>query len=1331
MNIIPELNLNKNFKDIKNGCIIRGHNIAIDNDTGFIRNDNSIELNDYLNTELKLHKKINKEDIENKIIHACPTQTEIIFFTKKEDEQFVKIFRYNETTNEISEYGKIDYNNGEIVTTFTYNKGHLIISIAEYNCPNGHKAPLRVIDLDDAELSQSPVEGQSNPYHSICPEVLIPNCSFNIMHGTAIKGWYYVFVRYKINNNNYTQWFNTNGSIFLDTYNDEYIEKYFISKNNNIEDTEENKNTFKHVDIFETAIKTNVSNNTELCNNTFKCILNNLDDRYDYYQIGFVIVSKTYSKCYISNDYNINNNEFIFTTNNLKENSIESIIKSYFNYYNVKSIDTYNNQLYIGNYEEDNDNIDVSDIKVDLKIKTTNVGVSKVKPMIVDEDNSFPVTVKCSNGEKESINYTAGFLNENREVLIPLKSIPIAKCINFVGTDYEVIYDTLQFCLLPDKVRIIAQTSKTGFKNYVDDINNFYVKISKNNNIVPEIYIKKDNVLEKVQSSINNLYMIANGKYDTLILKFDPIDAPTNFDDHYFIPYSCTYEYDIDDSNVEESIEVINNEFTNVNNSLGIASGEWYNFFIHFVNKYGEITRGYNLNKFVVNDLSDDIITKISNKNLLIKLPILHFLNTKYNIDIKLDKLPSNYIGYFVSYEKVDKFIKFRCIGKLDNINGNKYTFKLYNDYIYSFDKIDFNFEELDVYETNNKIKEGGKNKNPKEDIVRVNDKINTFVITNKKLTLPDTYNNLGNVGYIEIEAVKKEIDEEDEENESVNIAKSIFYSFHLRKSDDYINEVFGNKSKTLIPCSNICYNINTYININTKNKFISNAHATFFFKNTYWNAGEFNFKELIIKADSTTDNKLSINNSNYSIVYPFYIINFKDEFDIPIESLTFNNKPVIQIFPIEGLNTTNDKTKSFAGGYITEIKNFIDLYKQPQVSYVDLYPKPNYNFDEENINYIFSKTIRRSNIIQDESKHIGWRFFETENYKNINENKGDIVKLVGVGNNFLIHTEHSIFRFNADNTIKATEGDIALASQNIWDVNYQELTSSKLGHYGLYHEKESIIGSFGYVFYDKVENKFYRFDNNSFGQIDEHINQYIQYLNDDNTKLNKVRFINDEKRNRLLIVITYKDRHEKILIKILSYNYKTNTFVSFHEYDLIEGYNTKSNLYLISRDDCELSKFNEYKYGEYIDSNSSSITILINDSFDIIKCLDSISYKVNKESRCEVFNYFDNAKDTYYSGKYLTIFTNLCNTKEIDIEVDQTKLNSIEEYDKPYWELGNWNFNLIRDKIVDYLGNKLNAENSSRVFGNWFGVQFRFVVTENQDKIELEFLDYKLSNHI
>ena len=408
---------------------------------------------------------------------------------------------------------------------------------------------------------------------------------------------------------------------------------------------------------------------------------------------------------------------------------------------------------------------------------------------------------------------------------------------------------------------------------------------------------------------------------------------------------------------------------------------------------------------------------------------------------------------------------------------------------------------------------------------------------------------------------------------------------------------------------------------------------------------------------------------------------------------------------------------KGYWPGLIVEPKNSIDLFSNPQGSQDDFIPTVYNNYRNDILNITqFDKTIRRSNVIQDESAVNAWRQFPIEGYKNINENKGIITNLVGIGVYLLAHTEHSLFMFNGDATLQTKDKSLQLLQPDAFDTNYVEVFTSDLGFGGLQDDLSFVVDQFGYIFYNNDFTRFYKFDNGQLSLIDQDIYLYLQ----DNKPTN-VRFGNDKFNKRLLISLKLSNN----TTKTLSYNYELGNFISFHDYNFIQGYNTKSKLYLVSENDLynTIYNFTDTKsYGTYESLSisktyPSSISIILNEDYDAIKFLEFIKYNVRKVSKSNSLVSIFPVKEGVqpYAGDILEIFSEFTNTGEIDINIDTT--NKFNRYSKPWFELGNWNFNYFRNKISTYNGS--GSDKLTRIYGNYIVIKFTF---NNKDKVCIEF---------
>ena len=235
MNIIPKLSLNKHPKDNTNLSLVDALNVKISNDESCITNEESIHINSTINDFLKeLYNGLYK------IKGIIPCNTELVLLTQStNDTTKLDIIRYREKDLNHEEsiycaYGgknsegnfvnnRLNYHGGELKGTFTYNvENNLIIAISEYNTTNDELIPLKTINLgtfkENNDNEDNNDKNLSDSLLSIVPEVKIPSINnINYVKGNTYKGWYYLFIRYKINKNDYTQWYSFGYPIYSDT----------------------------------------------------------------------------------------------------------------------------------------------------------------------------------------------------------------------------------------------------------------------------------------------------------------------------------------------------------------------------------------------------------------------------------------------------------------------------------------------------------------------------------------------------------------------------------------------------------------------------------------------------------------------------------------------------------------------------------------------------------------------------------------------------------------------------------------------------------------------------------------------------------------------------------------------------------------------------------------------------------------------------------------------------------------------------------------------------------------------------------------------------------
>lgn len=1468
MNITPKLSLNKHPKDCDPLSLVNATNVKVTNDLTLISNEEDLKRNEIIyNT---LNNKFGGS--EYSIIGIIPCNDEIIIFASGRATS--TIARYNEKENKckIIYNGRLLNNISKIKGTFTYNVNNdLIIAVSLYNINTDE--PLRIFNLgkfNDINIDSKQFESTIS---SIIPEVKLPSIeSHYYVKGSCYKGWTYLYIRFKINKTDYTQWYNFGYPIFVDDIYRQQIFRYCFyqyrtGRNNaetdlyNVDDVD--GHSAVPMDGFGTGCYDGFSNNSEISNTTFAINLNfNSFNNFNQYQLGFVCASKAYTKAFITNDINISDTNYIFNPKYLSEGSITEFITAYYNYYNVKNIINYKNRLYISNYKEQtlNKKIDqsiIDSVSISLKVNTTNFAFSSTNKDIVSTLKQIVTLTEkrkdVRSGQEQLKTPKQYFLDINSISDITNQSIPFNKILNVdnsidlivkitkeetttnkvIAIDTiniikdpsdnsilpgyckikieEDVYDSIEYCFETD---VDSNGNHTNFKifdatNYIisfqkkciDTISSFNDRLKESTLIPGEVYSFYIHYIDKYGHATNG-YRIDNKTYLT-----------TNTGDGYFIPIKIHLPV----QNLTEGYIAVNEkytlkEFKDLLNTYGnlniysfnkytnklISSGSAANkkdvknyllslygdLFADSTTKYDDIKIANIFNSGSVNGVSTGNFGVYINENneRLFKIPEEEYYSTyegivnyKYGLQITV-KIPEDYIGYFISYEKFESTKKVtgfltnkdaREISAIEYNIGEGATFKNYENnklssdmYLYSstFDikdslSTDYNFIRIKAKSTkyckyndsgNITVTTEGNNgfiaEINKSDILYRNSSINYAYDLNKSLinytAIQDKIYPIDNYKLVVADSAKDDRGGLSTAIKLKNI-ESLFISDDKYRVNTYIaslynyhNKLYINKEKTLIRIGNINYasgTISTIIENGFNGVYTYDGVIIYNGNGITFNSENNNLYNIRGKFKTIHDNSdknigLSILDETSEKVFHLNIP-FLNYIQFPVidtyyyESKYFNNNPQNVIFSIMKPDEQDADAKGYWPGLIVEPKNSIDLFGNPQGSQDDFIPTVYNNYRDDILNITqFDKTIRRSNVIQDESTVNAWRQFPIEGYKNINENKGIITNLVGIGVYLLAHTEHSLFMFNGDATLQTKDKSLQLLQPDAFDTNYVEVFTSDLGFGGLQDDLSFVVDQFGYIFYNNDFTRFYKFDNGQLSLIDQDIYLYLQ----DNKPTN-VRFGNDKFNKRLLISLKLSNN----TTKTLSYNYELGNFISFHDYNFIQGYNTKSKLYLVSGNDLynTIYNFTDTKsYGTYESLSisktyPSSISIILNEDYDVIKFLEFIKYNVRKVSKSNSLISISPVKEGMqpYAGDILEIFSEFTNTGEIDINIDTT--NKFNRYSKPWFELGNWNFNYFRNKISTYNGS--GSDKLTRIYGNYIVIKFTF---NNKDKVCIEF---------
>lgn len=647
-----------------------------------------------------------------------------------------------------------------------------------------------------------------------------------------------------------------------------------------------------------------------------------------------------------------------------------------------------------------------------------------------------------------------------------------------------------------------------------------------------------------------------------------------------------------------------------------------------------------------------------------------------YTISADVKELPEDYIGWFISYTQYESLSDISGYCKVDSDNK---IINLYCSLFDTNDEIKFNFDRL-------------RNINGKD-----------YKIVDYHLYPANSTNNIGYSTRLEIKLNDTDIND---------FVDGIYYLYNSHEET-----LYNTTNKKLIPCTSIVYNTGEYL-FNGNNGYtgdyngcLSKIESIIYNKSTILNPITLG----LLNIDGTT--KDITPDTNLINVYEHYVY-----------STTFNqikrfNNPPKKYMQVINPADEQDKWKYNAITYVEPVDT-VDLFKQWYNPIDEQYPKLflNYRIEDLNIDR-FDKTIRSSNVIADETAEINWRKFNTEDYKNLTYNKGNITNLVGIGDKFYVHTEHSLFVLDVNNYLANGNKNVQLEDKQPFEVNFKEIFTTNVGFGGLQDDRAFIIGKFGYIWFDNDSNRFMTIDgNNEFGYIDNNIFKWFE-----GKSITNVRFGEDIRYNRLFIKFINEE-----VYNVLTYNYIVKEFISAYGNNNAIKFdsfiNSKNKLYFINDDKNNIYNLNYNSCCEY----TPKFAVIINTKFELIKYLEFITYKLHvaRSSQVSIYNYSPvEGREVLYSGNYLSIFNEFVNTNKIDITTNEdakegSNLNAIMDYEKPRFDLGNWNLNFIFDNSHD--SNIITADKHSRLYGNYFIIEFELATDR---RWEFEELNVQLTN--
>lgn len=444
-----------------------------------------------------------------------------------------------------------DYSGGTIDGCVVNNlKNERILVIAETN--NEYAVPIKCVNLnkssiyDDISLyTQTPNIPITNIYQDRNFSYTIPN------------GVYQFFVRYKIRDEFYTNWFPASKEMFAGNHNS--LDTNFGSVNY-------------------------VNTKTD-CDYSFvlrvEHLLKNHFNNYESFQIGFILSHDDSTVARAWKHFNINENitEIYFDYKALDSEEIEitDLLKPVYNIYNVGNVTNFKNKIYISNYTEtDNNDLNIKNIIESQVGKTLDVSVADT----FDEETSIKKYGDWFISEKVNIDNNV-YISELAKTKIEDDSnvIKFSDSKPFNGED-GIISNLLNEIIARIKFKEINETTnEEETKEKDENIFNIINNVCKGGN---------DNYSKDFP--INNSGVYSNFDWSLYIPSLETLKDPKNILDND--AYDIQFSDDIKSIIIGDKEIQINKTVTDEN--LTFIKNYLYNS-IRYLNQNGEFVN-YNLN---------------------------------------------------------------------------------------------------------------------------------------------------------------------------------------------------------------------------------------------------------------------------------------------------------------------------------------------------------------------------------------------------------------------------------------------------------------------------------------------------------------------------------------------------------------------------------------------------------------------------------------------------------------------------------------------------------------------------------------------------------------
>lgn len=1330
--IIPKLNLNKTPQAVDSNSLVFAKNIKVNQD-GSLGRDNAISLIRNLAT-------LGSQDDNNQYLgHIVGVNGCIYFFVRKSrNEEIVGdfIYEYDEINLNLDNSPKFNvincnwhWSGGKITGCVTTNNtNQKILTVSEYDCEE--LVPLKHINLSECKNTDDESIYTQNPNIPIINLNLIDYYSASIP-----KGVYQFFIRYKVRDGFYTNWFPATKELY--SWDETIITTI--------------QGALKYNDISKDCSKSFVFN--------VEYLFPEYNSLYDSFQIGFIVSSNNQIVGRSWKSFKLNTTSIYFDYNQsfIEEVLVDDFLKAPLELYNAKNVINYKNKIYTSNFIENDFNPDLKylltnfDISVDVINKSIGDevvskylgdGILTKNPNTLDYYNRINdrhIRNFIDNKDKFKLTYDEQTIHHKHVIHLNDTSRPLYRHLIGLLRNYSSQVCGIYFEALDENDNVVKLRG-TGFNQETlnrdfnwflntpnqtidNDYNTFYEYFSDltyNNSSSSGNYTTLSNEsFDKEYELCNFLkYVIAGIDDNSIIYVNSPIhtykltkiyldlidvEGVESLDDRVgdrdiWIGY-YRYTLDVSAGVVSNNISEINYE--QVNTLLPFCE---YDIYVHFVKQNGITTDGYFVKHLSINDT---------------------YINSDYDYSKRIVLYPKIEITGQFSEEYVSCFFSIvqvkNNISQLNKVDDNLYDCLDLDSLLYStnsdFDvfKItnDANFDE------DNKIYKDGK-------YYGSNDNTSNIVLGNSGIVKTNTVDT--DLAFI---IHNYELNTADK-NTLIKLTPYII----LKSGNTYDDYKQLNSPGFISRCSKLDFDTTN------NNIFVSGLDV--------FSRDALDKLELKEYENSETDDKVPYIITDIYNAYSKYHLNcltLRENLNKGIR--TWNKHINSETDSDTGITT---QTETLEQQWIVSVnsQNCSLIYNLP-LMYKE-YTRKYYNVVDDKTFTVFDNTVRSSNVDVDEVFRSIYTF-DAEDYYNVPTNRGIIVNLFSINNEIFVHTEHGLFKFTDSSLLKVGDNlyssnkEIGVSESSPFEIGIAEIVDSQYGHGGLQNKEHALITFNGYIFYDSLVRNIYSYDNQSGIQnITPPVRKIIDWF-----EPTDVTFVSDDANSRFFITFSKSFGNNKLVI-CLSYSFISKSFMSIHDIDYDYAFNSRLNTYFIKNDN--LLKINYKDFGSYFnrwhsvlqvpdevnfieDSVGSCIDVIVNDNYEIIKYLSHIHWICSNINNYVGENPYNAAEEliSNYGGDSIRVYSDQTwsDLLPIDTEQNTQQINSANSYQYPRYNNGVWTMNYFRDiknavRDIKNADSNYSSDDMSLIHGKYIVV--RFIFGANRKNFKFENLNINFKNY-